>query len=98
MITIDFIKENSKDHQVTGGRRICIFNEKYQLSIVGGARGLYGDFENDFEIAIMDQKNKEFITKLFYPESGDDVIGYMSSDDVVKIANSIFKESDFQVR
>ena len=75
MITIDYIKKHSKPHDVSGGRRINLYNDKYVLSIVGGAQGLYGDFEEDFEIAIIDPTTKDFITKLFIPENGDDVVG-----------------------
>jgi hypothetical protein len=98
MITIDFIKENAKPHSVSGGKRISFYNDKYILSIVGGSKGLYGDFEEDFEVAIIDPQSKDFITKLFFPENGDDVVGYMNKEDVEKIVNSIFKEGSFQVR
>lgn len=97
MITIDFIKKNSQRHGVSGGRRTSLCNAKYTLSIVGGAQGLYGDFEDDFEIAIIDPTTKEFITKLFIPENGDDVVGYMKAEDVENIANTLFKEGSFQV-
>ena len=96
MITIDYIKKHSQPHDVSGGRRINLYNDKYILSIVGGAQGLYGDFEEDFEIAIMDTKNGEFITKLFFPENSDDVVGYLESEKVVEIANSLFKNYSFQ--
>lgn len=98
MITIDFIKENAKPHGVTGGKRVNLYNDKYILSIVGGTNGLYGDFEKDFEIAIIDEVSKEFVTKFFFPEIGDDVVGYMPVEDVEKIANILFKDGGFQVR
>jgi hypothetical protein len=96
MITIKDIIDNAKPHMIEGGKMLRLVNDKYILSIVGGASGLYGDFEKDFEIAIMDTKNGEFITKLFYPENSDDVIGYLESDKVVEIANSLFKNYSFQ--
>lgn len=98
MITIDFINKNSQPRDDCGGRRISLYNDKYILSIVGGAQGLYGDFVDDFEIAIIDPMTKEFITKLFFTENGDDVVGYMNKEDVEKIANTLFKEGSFQVR
>lgn len=97
MITINFIKENSKPHRIGRGRALALYNEKYELSIVGGAPGLYGDFEEDFEIAIIDPQTRDFITKIFYPSINDDVIAYMEADDVVEIANRLFRKS-FQVR
>ena len=96
MITIKDIIENAKPHMIEGGKMLRLANDKYILSIVGGASGLYGDFEKDFEVAIMDTKNGEFITKLFYPENSDDVIGYLESDKVLEIANSLFKNYSFQ--
>ena len=98
MITIDFIKQNALPHTISGGKKLVLYNEKYVLSIVGGVKGLYGDFENDFEVAIIDPLNKEFITKLFFPENGDDVVGYLSCEEVEKIANTLFKVGSFQVR
>ena len=39
---------------------------------------------------------KVFVTKFFYPEGGDDIIGYMKSEDVVKLANQVLGKG-FQV-
>ena len=96
MITVKNIIENSKPHGLPGGKMTRLSNDRYILSIVGGASGLYGDFEKDFDIAIMDKKNGEFITKLFYPENSDDVIGYLEAEKVVEIANNLFKNYSFQ--
>lgn len=99
MITIKNIIDWSNPHPAaTGGRHTNIGNDKIEFSIVGGARGLYGDFVNDFEIAIRDKENGEFITKFFYPDANDDVIGYMSGEDLEGLLNKVFKEKDFQVR
>ncbi len=50
MITIKDIINLSKPHPVVGGgRALRIGNDNVEFSIVGGARGLYGDFINDFE-------------------------------------------------
>jgi hypothetical protein len=81
-----------------GGRVTRIGNNNVEFSIVGGARGLYGDFINDFEVAIFDKENGEFVTKFFYPEASDDVIGYMSGKSVESLINKVLKDKDFQVR
>jgi hypothetical protein len=99
MITVKDIIDLSKPHPVMkGGRVTRIGNNNVEFSIVGGARGLYGDFINDFEVAIFDKENGEFVTKFFYPEASDDVIGYMPGKSVESLINKVLKDKDFQVR
>ena len=98
MITIEDVKRFAKEHPIgNGGKVTLIENNAVKISIVGGASGLYGDFEKDFEVAIIDRKDNEFITKFFYPEGNDDVIGYMTGDKMVELLNIIFSKG-FQVR
>ena len=97
MITIKDIIDGSKPHPLDGGKMTRLYNDEVEFSIVGGRSGLYGDFENDFEVAIIDKKSGDFVTKFFYPEGGDDVIGYMKSEDVVKLVNQVLGKG-FQVR
>jgi hypothetical protein len=96
MITIKDIIEWSKPHPLDGGKMTRLYNDEIEFSIVGGRSGLYGDFINDFEIAIIDKKSGDFITKFFYPEGSDDVIGYMKSEDVEKLVNQVLGKG-FQV-
>jgi len=98
MITINKIKKWSKEHPIGGGRMTNIFNHKYELSIVGGRPGLYGDFEHTFEIAVFDAQDRRFITQFFFPESGDDVVGFISREDLEDFSNILFRNGDFQVR
>ena len=91
-LTIEDIISMAKPHNI-GGKRTVIENKRFILSIVGGCQGLYGDFENDFEIAIIDKKTGEFVTKLFEPEAFDDVMSYVPADNVVTIANAFIKNS-----
>ena len=37
------------------------------------------------------------ITRFFYPETSDDVIAYMSSDEVEKLVNSVVKREDLSI-
>lgn len=80
-LTVEHIWENARPHQhVDGGR---IYHEKigdYTLSIVGGGRGLYGDFIEDFEVALIDDEG-EFVTK-FYSTRGDDVMAYATIEEI----------------
>ena len=104
MITIEDIKNWSKPHPLAnvislkdrkGGRMSRFGNSKIKFSIVGGATGLYGDFEDTFEVAIVDEDGN-FRTKYFVGGT-DDVIGWMNSDDVEKLVNSILKKEDVVV-
>ena len=99
MITIKEIISNSKPHPngMFGARQTVMTDDRVILSIVGGAQGLYGDFIEEFEIAIIDAETRNFVTKYYVPESSDDVLAYVNSDKVEEIANSIFKNG-FQVR
>ena len=96
MITTENIIEWSKPHPLDGGKMTRIHNDEIEFSIVGGRSGLYGDFENDFEVAVIDKKNGEFVTRFFKPELSDDVIGYMKKEDLEEFVNQIFKKG-FQV-
>jgi hypothetical protein len=96
MITIQDIIGYSKEHPIKSGRQTRLSNEQVTISIVGGASGLYGDFEKDFEVAVIDKLTGEFMTKFFYSEGNDDVIGYMSGEELERFVNQIFHK-DFQV-
>ena len=97
MITVENIIEWSKPHPLDGGKMTRVYNDEIEFSIVGGRSGLYGDFENDFEVAILDRKTGDFRTRFFKPELSDDVVGYMPKNDVVEFLNQILGKS-FQVR
>jgi hypothetical protein len=97
MITVENIIEWAKPHPLDGGKMTRIYNDEIEFSIVGGRSGLYGDFENDFEVAILDRKTGDFRTRFFKPELSDDVVGYMPKDEVVQFLNQILGKS-FQVR
>jgi hypothetical protein len=99
MITIQNIIEFSKEHpSLRNGRITRIGNNNIEFSIVGGTSGLYGDFINDFEVAIFDKKNNDFITKFFHPDASDDVMAYMSKEDLEVLINKVLRTNDFQVR
>ena len=97
MITIKDIIEWSKPHPLDGGKMTRLYNDEIEFSIVGGRSGLYGDFVDDFEVAVLDRKTGDFRTKFFKPELSDDVIGYMPKDDMIQMLNQILK-TGFQVR
>lgn len=97
MITAQDIINFSKPHRNgMGGRQTVITNGKIDISIVGGAQGLYGDFYETFEIAFFDKETQEFVTKYVIAEANDDVIGYVPRNEIEEIVNRIF-EDNFQV-
>lgn len=97
MISIFQIMENSQPHRNgMGGRQTIISNNKIEVSIVGGSRGLYGDFVEDFEVAIMDSNTKDFVTRHYFPDSNDDVLPYLQGDEVETLVNNLFKNSNFR--
>ena len=98
MTTIDNIKKWAKPHSFIGGKRTALENDEFVVSIVGGTKGLYGDFEKDFEVAIIDKKSQEFVTKFFYPEKNDDVLPYLDEKEVETLVNKLFNKTGFQVR
>lgn len=98
MITIQQIKAFAQPHRFhPDGRQTIISNDQIEISIVGGARGLYGDFVDDFEVAILDKQSHDFVTKYYVPDATDDVLPYVSGEQVVTIVNQIMNDN-FQVR
>jgi hypothetical protein len=90
-LTKEYIIKNSKPHSLalSGDRRYKNarqFSENignYTLSIVGGANGLYGDFENTFEVALIDNDNNKFVTGMYVSDSKfDDIMGYATIDEI----------------
>ena len=103
MITIEDIKKWSKPHPLANvislkdrseGRMSRFGNKEIEFSIVGGGTGLYGDFDKTFEVAIFNKESNDFVTKFFYPEGSDDVIGWMNADEVEKLVNSVIKKEE----
>jgi hypothetical protein len=83
-LTIQDVLDNKKSKELGGYQSIFEFG-KYVVSIVGGTKGLYGDFETTFEIAIIEVKSGNFVTKLFC--GGADVMGYCTIETMEDILN-----------
>ena len=98
-MTVEDVIKFSKPHrnQIPGARQTRICDDRIEVSIVGGAKGLYGDFSEDFEIAVFDKSSNEFITRFFFPDNYDDVVPYLSGDKMIEFLNETFKKG-FQVR
>lgn len=92
-LTIEYIRKNSKPHpmSILKGDKSRMFREfvgDYILSIVGGGIGLYGDFINDFEVALIDQDSGDFVTSA-YSSRGDQVMGYATIDEINELYYNI---------
>ena len=83
-LTIQDVHENKKIREFGGYQSLFDFG-KYIVSFVGGKQGLYGDFESTFEIAIIENRSGNFVTKLFC--GGADIMSYRSSKEVEDILN-----------
>jgi len=93
MITKSIILENSKPHPIVeNGKIIRITNDKIVFSIVGGGNGLYGDFDQTVEVAILDCDTKSFVTKFYYPVNNDDIVGYEPFVSLVEKLNLVFSK------
>lgn len=90
----------SKPHKnnLEGAKHTILETKDLTISIVGGSKGLYGDFVEDFEIAIWENKNQEFRTKFFFPDSGDDVLPYQSKEQLEEVVNLVIGNNNFQVK
>lgn len=85
-LTAENIRKNSKPHPTARMRAgdARMYREEigdYIISIVGGAQGLYGDFVNTFEVALIDSTTGDFVTGV-YSQRGDDVLPYASIDEI----------------
>jgi hypothetical protein len=87
METIEDIIRDKKPHPFKGYK----WSKQYGpwiLSIVGGDNSFYGDFNETFEVAIIDSRNRNFVTRRFYGGS-DDVLSYVSREEVLKIVTML---------
>jgi hypothetical protein len=89
-LTKTYIIKNSRPHPISrnGGvyenaRQYVEQIGEYSLSIVGGCRGLYGDFRNTFEVALIDESTGKFVTgKYSSSTKSDDVLGHATIDEI----------------
>jgi hypothetical protein len=96
MITIEDIIKDSNPHPIVDDARQTIyFTPSLKISIVGGGRGLYGDFNETFEIAIIDKDTSNFISGYFYPEFSDsygETMSYLDREQTLKVVNELMKK------
>lgn len=83
METIEDIINNKKPHPFRGYKWTKNYGP-WILSVVGGDGSLYGDFKETFEVAIIDRRTGNFVTRLFYG-GNEDVLSYLPGEEVNKI-------------
>jgi len=65
----------------------------YEISVVGGGRGLYGDGVKTFEIAVFDRQG-DMITL----DNGDQVLGYQTMDEVTDAIQKYDSETVLKIK
>jgi len=83
MLTVDYIIEN-KEAVPLGGYRFRKSFGKVDLSVVGGSRSHYGDFVDNFEVALIDNRTNKFVTRQFFGGE-EDVMGYLTKEELSKV-------------
>lgn len=95
MKTIEDIKNDSFPHPLIDGARQTIYHTPLiKISIVGGGRGLYGDFDKTFEVAILEKVGFKFLSNYFYPEFSDaqgDTMPHLNREQTLKVVNELVK-------
>ena len=92
-LTAKHIIKNSEPHPTASmrGGDARTYREEigdYILSIVGGGQGLYGNFKNTFEVALIDSTTGDFVTGA-YSKRGDDVLGWATIDEINELYYNI---------
>lgn len=94
MITFEQVLEKSQPHPVGEGRMVRYETPQLIISIVGGRQGLYGDFNESFEMAIIDKKSNDFISDKLYSEycdSSGQIMPYVTREQMLKVVNELVK-------
>lgn len=81
LLTKEIINKGALPHPVVEGGKI--FRQKigeYEISIVGGGRGLYGDFDKTYEIAVFNEEGG--FERIFLNTSSDDVEAYATLEEI----------------
>jgi hypothetical protein len=76
--------QREKIHHPFRGFKWSRLYEPFLVSIVGGDGAFYGDFVETFEVAVIDIRNNEFVTRRFFG-GAEDVLPYQKKDDVINI-------------
>lgn len=83
LLTKEILQEEAIIHPLGNGYQYTEEIGDYTLSIVGGNRGLYGDFKTNYEVALIDNSDGRFVTGM-YTKRGESygVMAYASIDEI----------------
>ncbi len=83
-----------KPHPVGMGGKLAqmVLGNGYTISVVGGRKGLYGDGETTFEVAIFDRTGEMIMLS-----EDDQVLGWMTIDEVNRIIQKYDNEPILKV-
>lgn len=89
-LTDEIIQSEAKIHPMGKGYQFTEDIGDYTLSIVGGAMGLYGNFKDTYEVALIDNTDGRFVTSFFGPRPyGDEVMPYANIDEINRLYDMI---------
>jgi hypothetical protein len=96
MYTHQDVLDRAKPHGISNDGKQTIFETPdYKVSIVGGRAGLYGDFINTFEVAIIRKSDGEFVSGEFFPDYSDSmgqVMPYISKEQMLEVVNKMVEK------
>jgi len=96
MYTYQDILDKAKPHGISeNGKHTLIETQDHKVSIVGGRMGLYGDFVNTFEVAIIRNSDGEFVSGEFFPEYSDSmgqVMPHISKEQMLEVVNKMVEK------
>jgi hypothetical protein len=90
LLTPEILMSEAKVHPLGKGYQYTENIGDYTLSIVGGTNGLYGDFINDYEVALIDNTDGRFVTGFYGPKGETDgVMSYATIDEINQLYMNI---------
>lgn len=79
----------AEKHAIDGAMQTYLKVGKYYVSIVGGSVHTYGNFFDDFEVAIFNKKHY-FVTNKFVPNIGSNSVAKNKTlEEVIELLNSV---------
>lgn len=90
----NFNKLKFKEHPIKNGGVMSQMklDNGYTISVVGGAKGLYGDGETTFEVAMFDRLNEMIMLS-----EHDQVLGWQTKEEIDQIMEKFNNQKPIEV-